>query len=154
MSAATDVVVSGCSAGGLATFLHADKWHSRMPAGAHVVAMPDSGFFLDYEAESAVGEGDQPHNCECCWPASLCACADVTVVVVCVRGADHNEMVWVFNQMNVSSGIDEDCIAHYSPSGNAWMCYFAEHTAPFLSTPTFPLQSQYDSWQIGNVSVR
>jgi len=46
LSSATDVVVSGCSAGGLSTFLHADEWAARLPA-AKVAAMPDSGFFLE-----------------------------------------------------------------------------------------------------------
>lgn len=48
MSAATEVVVSGCSAGGLSTFLHADSWSSAFPSTTRVTAMPDSGFFLDY----------------------------------------------------------------------------------------------------------
>ena len=42
LGAATDVVISGCSAGGLSTFLHAPKWQAALPA-AKVVAMPDSG---------------------------------------------------------------------------------------------------------------
>jgi len=46
---ATDVVVSGCSAGGLATYLHLDHWASKLDQGAKVVGLPDSGFFMDYE---------------------------------------------------------------------------------------------------------
>ena len=57
MSKATDVVISGCSAGGLATFLHCDHWAAAIDkattaetgAGAKVACMPDSGFFLDEE---------------------------------------------------------------------------------------------------------
>ena len=44
-------------------------------------------------------------------------------------------------QMNATSGLDEGCVSHYQGSGNEWMCIFAEHTSPFLTTPTFPLQS-------------
>jgi len=29
-------------------------------------------------------------------------------------------------------------------------CLFAEHIAPFLSTPFFALQARYDTWQIAN----
>ena len=43
---ATDVVVSGCSAGGLATYLHVDDWASMFSKSVKVVGMPDSGFFL------------------------------------------------------------------------------------------------------------
>jgi hypothetical protein len=44
---ATDVIIKGCSAGGLATFLHLDYLAGRMPAGARVVGLPDAGGFLD-----------------------------------------------------------------------------------------------------------
>ena len=40
LSAATDLVVSGCSAGGLATFLHVDEYAERY-SSAKVVGMPD-----------------------------------------------------------------------------------------------------------------
>ena len=47
-ASATDIVLSGCSAGGLSTFLHtqfvADTY---VPAGASFHSVPVSGFFLD-----------------------------------------------------------------------------------------------------------
>jgi len=46
----TDFVISGCSAGGLATYLHVDWWTDNLPQGSHVKGMPDSGFFLDYDS--------------------------------------------------------------------------------------------------------
>lgn len=47
-SQATDVVLSGCSAGGLSTFLHTDFVHDNyLPAGAKFWSVPISGFFLD-----------------------------------------------------------------------------------------------------------
>ena len=42
LAGAKEVVVSGCSAGGLSTYAHADTWAAALP-GARVVAMPDSG---------------------------------------------------------------------------------------------------------------
>ena len=49
LASATDVVVSGCSAGGLATYLQCDNWAERVaevaPA-AKVRCMPDSGKLL------------------------------------------------------------------------------------------------------------
>ena len=41
----THVVISGDSAGGLASYLHVDTWASELPH-AHVVAAPDSGYFF------------------------------------------------------------------------------------------------------------
>ena len=50
LARATDVLLAGGSAGALATFLHADSWRDALPPAAKLVAMPDSGFFLDYNA--------------------------------------------------------------------------------------------------------
>lgn len=102
LNKATDVVVSGCSAGGLATYLHVDWWHSRLPHSAKVVGMPDSGFFLDYESQAK-------HY--------------------------HSSMIWVFNQMNATSGVNQACIQSHQKTSDTWKCFFAEHTAPFISTP-------------------
>jgi len=49
---ATDAVISGCSAGGLATFLHLDWWKMNLAHHTHVVGFIDSGFFLDYESST------------------------------------------------------------------------------------------------------
>lgn len=46
LGAATDVVISGASAGGLATFLHVDWYADQLP-GAKLRGMPDSGWFLN-----------------------------------------------------------------------------------------------------------
>jgi hypothetical protein len=43
---ATDVLVSGCSAGATAVYLHLDWYAAQAPPGARVRGMPDSGWFL------------------------------------------------------------------------------------------------------------
>ena len=43
--AATEVVLSGCSAGGLAVYLQADYVASFLPKATRLVAVPDSGYF-------------------------------------------------------------------------------------------------------------
>jgi hypothetical protein len=43
---ATDVVISGASAGGLSTFLHLDWWKSQI-INAKIMGLPDGGFFPD-----------------------------------------------------------------------------------------------------------
>eukprot|EP00659_Diplonema_papillatum_P011358 gene11358-17474_t len=45
---ADTVVVTGRSAGGLATFLHTDHIASRLPAATRVVGNPTCGFFIDH----------------------------------------------------------------------------------------------------------
>jgi hypothetical protein len=116
LAKATDIVISGCSAGGLATYLHVDHWASRMPTGAKVRGMPDSGFFMDYQGPPAYQSG----------------------------------MQWLFYQMNSTSGVNERCISAHQSTHDTQKCIFAQHTAPHIQTPIFPLQAEYDSWQIGN----
>jgi hypothetical protein len=127
MSKATDVIVSGCSAGGLATFLHCDHWAAAIDkatttetgAAAKVACMPDSGFFLD--------EQRSPEY--------------------------HSKMQNVYKfQESSSEGLNAACVdAHKNEPGGAWKCIFAQWTSEHIKTPTFPMQSQYDAWQTGNV---
>lgn len=46
-SVATDIIITGQSAGGLATFVWSEHIASRAPKGAYVWSVPDSGIFLD-----------------------------------------------------------------------------------------------------------
>ena len=134
---ATDAVISGCSAGGLATFLHTDQWCDSLQKDAKVkcVGMPDSGFFLDYQDPRYAGGGLRNTP----------------------GGTYHSGLKWVFTTMNASAGVNQDCVkAHatgppHDPDTPSYLCMFAEHTSPFTHTPLFPLQSEYDSWQTGHV---
>eukprot|EP01083_Nonionella_stella_P039236 106715_1 len=54
LSKATDVLFSGCSAGGLATFWHGDYMYSKMVEltnnkAINYMAMPDAGYFMETE---------------------------------------------------------------------------------------------------------
>jgi hypothetical protein len=44
---ASDVVIAGCSAGGLAVLLNIDRVRRLLPASARVRALSDAGFFID-----------------------------------------------------------------------------------------------------------
>ena len=116
LSSATDVVITGGSAGALATFLHADEWRAELPSGATVVAVPDSGFFRDWTKPSK--------------PTS--------------NASYHSLMTWVATRMNAS--LPTACVSA-NPT-DPTRCIFAEHVAPTLATPFFPLQSQYDAFQV------
>ena len=53
-ASAKDVVVSGGSAGGLATYLHTDTFRAALP-DTRVVGMPDAGFFMSNDVSIASG---------------------------------------------------------------------------------------------------
>jgi len=106
-------VISGCSAGGLATYLHVDHWADKLP-DAKVRGLADSGFILDYHSPNT--KDFRP------------------------------KMKWVFNAMEAKSALNQACIA--DNWGADWKCTFAEYTLPYVVTPTFVLNSQYDKAQI------
>ncbi|XP_044495560.1 pectin acetylesterase 5-like isoform X2 [Mangifera indica] len=47
LSNAKQALLTGCSAGGLATFIHCDEFRDRLPRHATVKCLADAGFFLD-----------------------------------------------------------------------------------------------------------
>ncbi|OMO97823.1 Pectinacetylesterase [Corchorus olitorius] len=47
LASAHKALLSGCSAGGLATFLHCDNFTKMLPSNASVKCLSDAGFFLD-----------------------------------------------------------------------------------------------------------
>jgi hypothetical protein len=135
---ATDLVVSGCSAGGLATFLHTDQWCDALKAvnpSAKCVGLPDSGFFLDYQDPEVT-----------CQPESVEQGLGVSNTI---NGNYHCGLKWTFTVQNATAGVHEDCIAQHA--GEEWKCMFAEHSSEHIHSPVFAMQSQYDSWQTGHV---
>jgi len=140
LSEASDLVVSGCSAGGLATFLHTDQWcdalHATNPA-SKCVGLPDSGFFLDFQDPSVS-----------CSPDSALV---EPLLGRTVDGDYHCGLKWTFSIQNATAGINQDCVAAHASTADVWKCMFAEHSSDFIRSPMFAMQSQYDAWQTGNV---
>jgi hypothetical protein len=120
---ATDVVVGGASAGGLSAYLHADRWRAAL-ASTRVTALPDSGFFLETDSTGASGaNGLTP-------------------------GKFASSMGAMVAMANATAGLPAACVG--ALGGEAWRCVFAQEAARHLATPTFALQSAYDSWQLTN----
>jgi len=123
MNKATDVVVSGCSAGGLATFLHCDHWADAITeatkGAAKVACMPDSGFFLDEDRAPKYGS--------------------------------NMRNVYRFQESS-AAGLNAACVAAHKSDPEK--CILAQWASEHIKTPIFPLQSEYDAWQTGNVLER
>jgi hypothetical protein len=78
LQSATGVVISGGSAGGLATYLHVDEWREVFPHTVKVVGMPDSGFFLDYQPPASILE-DAPHD----YHNSMVRASSTAICILC-----------------------------------------------------------------------
>lgn len=56
------------------------------------------------------------------------------------------DMRALYALMNASGALPPACIAAHAADPAA--CILSEAISPTLRTPTFPLQSQYDAWQV------
>jgi hypothetical protein len=119
-SAATDVVLSGCSAGGLSTFLHTQFVHDTYvaPLGAKFWSIPVSGFFLDAMSVQGIAVYTQ-----------------------------QMQVVWDMSQPFNAAGTNAACVADW-PADQSWRCNMAEYVYRYITVPIFPLNSAYDSWQL------
>ena len=58
----------------------------------------------------------------------------------------HDALVWAFSAMELDG--DESCMERYARSGEQWRCAFAQYTLPEIATPTFVINSKFDSWSL------
>jgi len=123
---ATEFVLTGGSAGGLSTFLHADRVAERLakdaPVCNHVRAAPVVGYFLDHD--------NFKHD-------------------------DNNYTAWmkyIHHMQNLTSGVDGGLLPaceRANPEEKHY-CFMSPHMQQFIQTPFFVFNSKYDSWQLGN----
>ena len=125
MDSATEVLVTGTSAGGLGTILAADHIadviRATVPALERVGVAPLSGFFLDHADRSgSLAWGDQ------------------------MRG--------VFDYQNCSGGVPPACLAAKLASGaDPSACFFANESVAVATAPLFLSNSVVDQWQLENI---
>jgi hypothetical protein len=113
-------ILSGCSAGGLATYLHCDAFAELVaPTPAKCVA--DAGYFANIPSE--FGQPPIPNP----------------------RGSIiEYEYTWVFtNQQSNNShiGVNQGCLAALGRDNP--LCFFPEYSLAHMKTPMFVLQSGY-----------
>ena len=143
---ATDVLITGGSAGGLTVGQHANYIQKMyVSSTANYMAMvsfviycirmmhkyiryfvlqlliyikPDSGFFLDFEGNGGFIEG---------WK-------------------------WKYDYQNLTTYLNygqPECVDEYTKNGGDIMeCVFAQNIAKFVKVKMFALQGRYDSWQL------
>jgi hypothetical protein len=120
MDQAETVMLTGCSAGGLATYLHTDYVHEQLQTmwskKLHTFkAAAISGFFLQHKTVE-----NQPVYAE--------------------------EMKNIYELANSTHGLNADCINSFKKE-DQWQCNFAQHAYAHTKSLTFPLNSGLDSWQ-------
>ena len=126
MDRATDVVVGGCSAGGMAVLLQCDAWADSIRqsnAATKTRCLADSGWFPWAPPETPNGDGFNE-----AW----------------IGGYER-----MMNDANITEILSPDCVAKYANNGSfTWTCVMAEVNSLYTKTPMFVYQSQFDGFQI------
>jgi len=147
---ATEVVLSGASAGGLAAFIHADRVadaiRARASKGVRVTALPRIGFFLDHDNfRHTTGYPGGPNSAQ--WSIN---------VVAPVNEAEANYSSWmkyIYTMQNLTFGADGSlnpaCEAMHPDDPH--LCFMAPHMVATIKTPLFMLNSRFDEWQLVNI---
>ena len=143
MKDATEFVVTGGSAGGLSTFLHADRFAARLaveaPAVKKVRAAPVVGYFLDHDNYAhTTGFPGGPNTPQWSTPG---------------KGANYTEwMKYIYTMQNLTFGADggltEKCLREHPDAPH--LCFMSPHMQDVIETPFFMFNSKYDAWQLGN----
>uniref|UniRef100_A0A7N0U6U2 Pectin acetylesterase n=1 Tax=Kalanchoe fedtschenkoi TaxID=63787 RepID=A0A7N0U6U2_KALFE len=115
MSKASQALLSGCSAGGLASILHCDEFKALFTQGTKVKCLSDAGLFLDAIDASGRRSLRKMYS---------------SVVKVQALGAN----------------LPATCTSRLDPVS----CFFPQNVIADIRTPTFLLNTAYDSWQVQN----
>ena len=123
LSNAENVLLSGCSAGGLSTFLHTDyvgDYIKSISSGLkRYKAAPVSGFFLDHKDIYGTAS---PYT---------------------------QQITYAFGMSNATSGVNQACIK--ANPGQESKCNMAQYVYPHIAHDIFPINSAVDAWQTGCV---
>jgi hypothetical protein len=118
LASATEVLLTGCSAGGLASFLQADRvgdfLTANTPPGLRYKVAPVSGFFL--QQDNVVGQS-----------------------------VYQEQVQSIFALSNAVAGVNQECVAAFQ--GEEWRCNFAGPAYAHTRAAVMVIDSSIDSWQ-------
>lgn len=122
MDKASEIILSGSSAGAISAIVHADYIQTRVRrvSKASVRVLADAGFFLD-----------EPSY-------------DGTKIMRSIFRK-------MYTLHNSSASLNHGCLREQKRK-RKYRCFFPQYSLPFVTTPVFLVNSLYDSWQIGSLS--
>lgn len=122
---ASIVYLTGTSAGARGMMTLVDQLVSTvLPPTATAVALLDSPYYLDIQPYSAQSKGFQ---------------------------YQEQQKYALFNTTGILS---DECVAAYPSPSEQWKCQFGQYRMPFVKTPYFVIASQYDSYQLEELTQR
>jgi hypothetical protein len=159
MKDATEVLLKGESAGGLSTFLHADRVGAQLRASAPKLttyrAVPIVGFFQDHDnfahsdGYGADGKSGGPNTDY--WSNYNTSSGKWNEPGT---GANYTfYMKYVYSMQNMTFGADggltEECRLKHPTEPH--LCFMSPHMVDTIKTPCFMQNSRFDRWQLENI---
>jgi hypothetical protein len=174
MAYAKEVVIIGCSAGGLGIFLGLDQMVRQIKSAAAAVGnmkvkvhgLADSGFFMEHSSDFPSQLTHRPFGKDEAVTARTIARTGTTNMDYAMAMRD------LFSYANMGAGAHPACLLQHgggssgvnvnvdgkrklqtsgdsaSASASVTDCVFAANLAPHIKTPLFLIQPRFDSWQI------
>lgn len=154
MANASEILLSGCSAGGLGVFLGLDHMVNIIRGSnphAKIRGLVDSGYFHDHTGDSH-------------FVKKKYAAPDEAIINGILDFSTAMKNVFTFT--NMARGVPQSCLQKFtiralskvqSLENNidkvhiAAQCIFPKYIVPYIETPIFIVQPQYDQWQIWHV---
>lgn len=122
LATANTVAVIGCSAGGLSVNIHADAIKSWINAvNPQTRVVAAPGAGFFLDYPNFYGNYNYRGNYQ-----------------------------WVFQRGNVTQNVNNACIADHTTE-EAWKCFMAPYTLPYMRLPVFISNSLADAWQASNI---
>jgi hypothetical protein len=152
---ASEMVVTGSSAGGLAAFLHADRVANRLGADVRTTAAPFVGFFLDHkrfpanESSSTVAPAASPSSGT---GEALMPPGRGNSNAAYPRDSDYGawmKYITTMQALEAAGGLSPACLAAYPSTPH--FCFMSPHMQRFVKTPFFMFNSKVDAWQMCNI---
>ncbi|CAI7907756.1 unnamed protein product, partial [Closterium sp. NIES-54] len=142
MGAASLVLLSGCSAGGLASLQHCDRLAAILQQSSSQSETSEGAGAEEREERAMEGRGGVGGGpvVKCMGDAGFFLDSEDVGGVRRMR----ERFKAVVETQNVS--LNERCTAAVA-SHDHYLCFFPEHVLPFLHRPFFILNPLYDSWQ-------
>jgi hypothetical protein len=129
LATAPQVLVSGCSAGGLSAYTHVDYIASTLPSTTVVLGLADAMFALEHTS----------------WPGP-----NTTTYLTGMFEFVASNFNLAANATGSASPGNAACLAHFG-AANAVRCMWGATVARFVQTPMMVVNSKYDTWQEASI---
>ncbi|XP_078342929.1 uncharacterized protein LOC144628666 [Oculina patagonica] len=119
---ASEIILSGSSAGGISAIIHADYIRARLrrASNASFRVLADAGFFVDEPSINGTN---------------------------IIRSTFRQ----IYTLHNSSKGLNQACLRAQKRK-QKFRCFLPQYSLPFVKSPIFLVNSLYDSWQIPYMS--